>query len=112
MKSITKRDIVLHLKNLPAKVLPTHTKFAEECQKFVCERLSIKPAHLNAKLGAMVKDIIKFYRTNGLYFILAFIFVSVRTTFLKSQTKCHVIKVLLSSESNLDSPTNQLVAQS
>ena len=67
MKTITKREIVTHLYQLPGKITPKHIRFKEECEKFVCERLSLKPAHLNSKLGAMVINIRKYYKESGLY---------------------------------------------
>ena len=67
MKSITKRDIVIHLSSLPEKVFPTHKKFKEECIKFVCENLSIKPAHLNSNMKAMISRVQDLYRKSGLY---------------------------------------------
>ena len=67
MKTVTKREIVLHLYHLPVKITPSHIKFKEECEKFVCDRLSLKPAHLNSKLGAMVINIRKYYKASGLY---------------------------------------------
>ena len=66
MKSITKRDIVIHLSH--EKVLPTNKKFKEECQKLICDMLSIKPEHLNSqKLNDFVKNVKNLYRKSGLY---------------------------------------------
>ena len=63
MKSLTKREIVIG-----ASVSPLSPDFYKKCQNYVCSQLCFNSKTLNSKLKAMVSNVKKYYKNEGLYF--------------------------------------------